>query len=230
MRIVFIGAGSLTLAAAPSLVARRHDVIIIESDRAVIDAVSEELDCGFINGDGTRPAILREAGPGEADLLFCLTDDDQDNILASLVGRSLGYKRVVTRISNTEYQQICAELGLTDTIIPDQTIGRTLVDMVEGRDAVELSTYLKNDARLFSLRVRAPQAAAVEALELPAQTRVVCVYRGDEFVLPQPSSTLREGDEVVLITHSSHLAELDERYGEAAARASAEREEEPHQA
>jgi trk system potassium uptake protein TrkA len=224
MRIVFIGAGSLTQATAPILIARRHDVIVIESDRAVIDAISGELDCGFIHGDGTKPAILREAGPGEVDLLFCLTDDDQDNILASLVGRSLGFKRVVTRISNSEYEQICAELGLTDTIIPDQTIARALADMVEGRDAVELSTFVRGEARIFSFRVREGRAATVEALELPAQTRVVCVYRDDEFVLPQPSSTLREGDEVVLITHSSHLAELDERYGEAA-RAKAEEAE-----
>ena len=224
MRIVFIGAGSLTLATAPILIARRHDVIVIESDRAVIDAISEEMDCGFIHGDGTKPAILREAGPKEVDLLFCLTDDDQDNILASLVGRSLGYNRVVTRISNVEYQQICAELGLSDTIIPDQTIARTLADMVEGRDAVELSTFVKNDARFFSLRVHEGEAAAVDALELPAQTRAVCVYRDDEFFLPQPGSTLRAGDEVVLITHSSHLPELDERYGEAA-RATVERQD-----
>ncbi|HKI98685.1 MAG TPA: NAD-binding protein [bacterium] len=218
MRIVFIGAGQLTLATAPILIARRHDVVIIESDRDKIDAISEELDCGFIHGDGTKPAILREAGPKEADLLFCLTDNDQNNILASLVGRSLGFERVVTRISSTEYQQICAELGLSDTIIPDQTIARTLADMVEGREALELSTYVKGDARFFSYRVREGAEGAVEALELPAQTRVVCVYRGDEFILPQPGTTLRAKDEVVLITHRTHLGELDERYGEAAAK------------
>lgn len=230
MRIVFVGAGALTLATAPLLIARRHDVVIIEADRDKIDAISEELDCGFIHGDGTKPAIQREAGPAESDVLFCLSQHDQDNILASLVGRSLGFPRVVTRISSSEYEHICAELGLSDTIIPDHAIARTLADMAEGRDVLELSTIIKGEARFFRFRVREEQAGPVEALEVPAQTRVVCVYRNDDFVLPEPSTSLRVDDEVVLITHRQHLAELDESYGEAAAKAREEDEREREEA
>ena len=72
---------------ARTLVKRGHEIVIIERDKGHIDALSEELDCGYIHGDGSKPAILREADPAQTDFLFCLTDNDQSNILASLAWR-----------------------------------------------------------------------------------------------------------------------------------------------
>jgi trk system potassium uptake protein TrkA len=56
------------------------------------------MDCSFLQGDGSQPDILREVNPEQTDFLFCLTDSDQANVIASLVGRSLGFNRVVTSI------------------------------------------------------------------------------------------------------------------------------------
>jgi len=134
MRFVFVGAGSLALLTCRLLVERHHQVVIIERDPAVIELLREELDVGFIQGDGSRPAILREANPEATDLLFCLTHDDQANIIASLVARSLGYRRVVTKIEDPELEHICAELGLADALVPMHTVGRYLADMAEGQE------------------------------------------------------------------------------------------------
>ena len=112
MRFVFVGSGSLAVLTGRMLAARRHEVVLIERDLETIATLREELDAGFIHGEGTRPAILREADPAGTDLLFCLTRDDQANIIASLVARSLGYRRVVTKIEDPELEHICAELGL----------------------------------------------------------------------------------------------------------------------
>jgi len=114
-------------------------VVIVEKDQTVIDTLSETIDCGFLHGDGTKPAVLREADPQETDFLFGLSGDNQTNIIASLVGRSLGFRRVVTKVDDEELEHICIELGLTDTIIPDLTIGRYLADIVEGQDIMELA-------------------------------------------------------------------------------------------
>ena len=128
MRAVIIGAGSLSVMIAKLLLARSHEVVIIEKDKERTKTLSETLDCGVLYGDGSKPAILKEADPGDTELLFCLTGDDQANILASLVGRSLGFERVVTKITDPELEHICIELGLKDTIIPSRTIGRFLAD------------------------------------------------------------------------------------------------------
>ena len=136
------------------LAERGHEVVIIERDRAMIDALQEELDVGFLHGDGTRPAILREADPEATDLLFCLTHDDQANIIASLVARSLGYPRVVTKIEDPELEHICVELGLADSLVPMHTVGRYLADMAEGQNIIEISDILRGEARIYSFRVR----------------------------------------------------------------------------
>jgi len=81
---------------------------------------------GFIHGDGTRPAILREADPESTDMLFCVTHDDQPNIIGSPVAHSLGFSRVVTKIDDPELEHICAELGLADSLVPIHTVGRYL--------------------------------------------------------------------------------------------------------
>ncbi len=129
MRAVFVGASSLSLMTANLLLKRGHEVVIIERNKEYIAELSETLDCGYLHGDGDKPALLKEADPDNTDVLFCLTGDDRSNILASLVGRSLGFKRVVTRIEDPELEHICLELGLEDTIIPARTIGRFLADI-----------------------------------------------------------------------------------------------------
>ena len=212
MRTVFIGAGEVSMETARALVKKGHEVIIIEADKAKIDDLSEEMDCSFLHGDGSRPDILREAIPEQTDILFCLTDSDQANVIASLLGRSLGFKRVVTSIRDEQFEGICLELGLKDTIIPSRTISRYLQDMVRGSRNVELSTVLKDEARFFTFTAKEEEAVAVNELNLPTGARVVCYYREDKFAHADEETTLRTGDEVVILTHSKNLGELEQRW------------------
>ncbi len=208
MRAVFIGASTLAVTTARYLLKRGHEVVLIERDKELIQELSLELDCGFLHGDGSKPAILREADPEHTDTLFCLTGSDQANIIASLIGRSLGFKRVVTKIDDAEFEHICLELGLEDTIIPARTIGRHLADLCEGRDPLELSTMIRDEARAYSFVVRSDQAGPLAELDLPEQARVICVYRQDRFILPQAETQLKAEDEVVLLTQRDRLEAL----------------------
>jgi trk system potassium uptake protein TrkA len=213
MRAVFIGAGAIAVMTARTLIKRGHEVVIIERDKGRIDTLSESLDCGFIQGDGSKPAILREADPERTDFVFCLTGNDQSNIIASLVGKSLGFKRTVTRIEDPEFEHICIGLGLADTIVPARTIGRYLADMFAGHDPLELSAMIKDEARVLSFVVREDEAGPVESLNLPKDSRVVCCYRDGKFTLPESRDELRADDEVVVITHSRNVSKLKERWG-----------------
>ncbi|MCW8829197.1 MAG: TrkA family potassium uptake protein [Gammaproteobacteria bacterium] len=212
MRAVLIGAGSLGVMTARLLLRHRHEVVLIDTDKERLDAVAEELDCGMICGDGSRPALLREADPEHTDHLFCLTNNDQTNILASLVGRSLGFPHIVTRIEDPQYEHICLELGLENPIIPARTIGRLLSDLFEGRDPLELSTMIRDEARVFSFVARDEDQARVEELPLPEDVRVICIYRSGTLTIPKGKDKVEPGDEVVLITHSKDLEKLKERW------------------
>jgi trk/ktr system potassium uptake protein len=212
MRVVFIGASTLAIMTARQLVDRGEEVVIIEREKARIDALSQEMDCGFLHGDGARPAILREADPDHTDFLFCLTSSDQANIIASLVGQSLGFGRVVTQISDPELEHICLELGLRDTIIPSRTIATYLADMAEGRDPLEVSALVRGDARIFAFMVERGTPASVTELDLPENARLVCIYRGGLLILPGGDDPLKDGDEVILITSRDHVAALEQRF------------------
>jgi trk/ktr system potassium uptake protein len=212
MRTVFIGAGEISVETAKALVQKGHEVVIIESDKVKVDDLSEEMDCSFLHGDGSRPDVLREVNPRQTDILFCLTNSDQANVIAGLVGRSLGFERVVTSVRDEQFESICHELGLKDTIVPSRTISRYLQDMVSGSKNVEFSTVLKEEARFFTFLADEGDGVTVNELKLPKEARVIMYYREGKFALADEESTLRAGDEVVVLTHSRNLGELEKRW------------------
>ena len=212
MRTVFVGAGQVSVETAKALSRKGHEVIIIEIDKDKIEELSEDMDCSFLRGDGGSPDILREVNPEQTDFLFCLTDSDQSNLIASLVGRSLGFKRVVTTIGDPQFEEICHELGLEDTIVRSRTISRYLEDMVGGNENAELSTVIKGEARFFTMIAKEADAVVAKDLKLPADARVICYYRDGKFSHADEETTFRMGDEVVILTHSKNLAALQERW------------------
>lgn len=215
MRIIIIGARPIAVVAARLLIERENEVVIVDQDEEEIDTLSADLDCGFLKGDGSKPAILREAGVGQGDFLFCLTDDDERNILAALVGRSLGAERIVVKVEDGELESLCKELGLKDVIVPDRTTGQALADLVAGGLGVEPTSVVKHHARFFSFTFREEEPCPAAELGLPRQTRIVCIYRDKKLLLPDDGTEIKKGDEVVVIAHSSHLEELAETWGKA---------------
>lgn len=212
MRIAFIGASEVAIMAAQSLIENGHEVILVEENQEKLDELCEELDCSFLHGDGSSPAILKELGPKETDILICISNNDQANLIASLVGRSLGFKRVVTSIEDDEFEGICGELGLEDTIVPARTIARHLEDMVYGVDTIKLSTVLKDEARLFTFTARKEDEKPIADLDLPKESRVICYYRDGKFALAGDDTKLHKGDEAVILTRSEILKDLEKRW------------------
>jgi len=215
MRIVFVGASDTAVRAAELLIDRGNEVVIVEQDKDHVDRLSEEMDCSFLHGDGSNPAVLKETDPKNCDALICLTDSDQFNLIAGLVGRSLGFPKVITSILNPEYEVICRELGLSNTIMPSRTIARYLADMIGGLDVLELSTVIKGKARFFSFTATPEEKGAIKDLSLPQGARVICLYRDEEFHLTDSETTIQKDDQVVVLTYDDNLKELNDRwYGE----------------
>ncbi len=208
MKAVFVGASSTAIMTARSLLKRNHEVIIIERDKEKIDTICNEFDCGFLHGDGSKPSLLRETDPEKTDVLYCLSGHDQTNIIASLVGRSLGFAKVVTKIEDPSYEHICIELGLEATIIPSRTIGRHLADMFEGRDPFELSTMFRYDASTFSFVAQEKHVGAIHDFTLPAASRIMCIYRKEKLIIPEENERIELDDEVIIITHQKNLEAL----------------------
>lgn len=179
---------------------RGHEVVIIEKDEARIQEVSEQLDCGYLHADGARPHVLKQADPQAIDTLLCLADMDQENILASLVGRILNIPHIITKLEDPEFETVATALGLETVVVPVRTMGRRLADLVEGKVTPELSGVIKGEARLLSFIVQPHQAGPVQDLDLPQETQVVWIYRDGRLRFGAPDLELEPGDEVVVLT------------------------------
>ncbi|MGR9051656.1 MAG: potassium channel family protein [Gammaproteobacteria bacterium] len=212
MKVVFIGASSLAVATAELLIRAGHEVIVIENDKTVIDELIGHVDCVFVHGNGSKPSILKETDPASIDILFCLTKSDEANIIASLVARSLGIKRVVTRIEDPSFEHICIELGLNDTIIPTLTNARYLANIAAGRNILELSAAIRGNVRLFSFIAAEEDAGPIAELDLPKQSRVIFFYRENMFHPADADTKLQKGDEVVVVTTTDEYEKLHEKW------------------
>lgn len=212
MRIVFSGAGPATILAARAFIERHHEVIIIDTNKEKIDEFSEDMDCSFLHGDAAKPAVLKEVNPKNCDFLFCLTNSDETNIITSLLGRSLGFKRVVTSIEDTALEEMCREIGLEDVVIPARSISRHIENMVAGLEDIELSTLLKGEARLFNFVAGKEEAGDISDLNLPEGAKCIYAYRDEKFHLMDEETRIKKGDEIVLVTHVDNVAELNKRW------------------
>lgn len=137
MRLAFIGATGLTVKTAHALIEEGHEVVIIERNEDRIKELSEQLDCAFLHGDGSKPDVLKEVDPTRTQILYCITNHDQTNIIASLIGKNLGIPRVVTMIEDEGFLPICEQLGLHDTIVPVRTISKHLAGLAKVEETEE---------------------------------------------------------------------------------------------
>ncbi len=212
MRIVIIGASALGIKTAEGLIKEGHEVIIIESNPEIIEEFSEKLDCSFLKGDGTRPEILEETNPKQIDLLIAITNNDQSNIISSLVGKSIGFKKVVLSVKDAEWEAICNKLGLENAILPVRTMSQYLIDTISERDFFELKNFIHGDARLFSFTVTKENEKKVEEFSFPDNTQIVWYFRDEKFHIANSCDALKENDQVVVVTHQKHLEALRKKW------------------
>lgn len=209
MRVVIVGASPLGRALAGKLVDASHDVVMIDRNAEKLDALGGRLDCGLIEGDGTLPSILREAGGDEPDALLALTNSDEDNILCAVVGRSVGYQRVIPQIIQSELCAICEELTLEDVITPHETVAADLLDTIEDRKGAEASAHLTGALRLAEYNISASMTGKdATEIDLGTDASVIAVKRGDEEMLARAAGQLRESDVLVIVLQRDKAEEI----------------------
>jgi trk system potassium uptake protein len=113
-RVIIVGAGETGSALASALEHEKMSVKIIEKDAQKCAALAEKLDKAIvIHGDGTDKDLLQEENVNGVDFMVAITNDEENNILISLLAKAMGAKKTITRINKLSYISLVSPLAST---------------------------------------------------------------------------------------------------------------------
>ena len=216
MRILIIGAGKGGWHLTEILCQEKHDVVVIDQDRGVLDAMEAHLDVLTIRGHGSSPRVLEEAEVGKADLLVAVTDHDEVNIVACLYARQAGVKHRIARITNQDFlagdsRLNLAEAGVDLVVSKAGTTAEELNNILRLPGATEVVNLLDGRVQVVGIRVhmdspliRAPLREVAEPDMLRA-LRFIAVMRGDELIIPRGDTQFLIGDDVYVISRPDFI-------------------------
>ena len=203
MYVLIVGAGKVGWNLARELIAKGHEVTVLESDSRRYAVVEEELEHRVLYGDGSELWVLERAGIERADLVIAVTGDDEDNILICQVAREkYGVERVIARCNNPRNLQHFELLGIKPAVSATDLILRLIEHEVPQYGPLHLLDLPQERLEIIELEVAADSPAAgkiVKDLGLPEGSLVISILRDGGGFVPTGESLVQAGDEVLLV-------------------------------
>lgn len=192
-RIMLAGGGNIGAGLAKRL-ERNHHVKIIEQEPHRAEVIADDLDTSIVLvGDSADEDLLHEEGIDEMDVFCALTNDDEANILSSMLAKRMGAQKVITLINRPAYVDLVESDRIDVAISPQQiTIGALLTHIRKG-----------HMVRVHSLRRGAAEAIEAVAHGQPGSSKVVGKRIG-EIELPSKTTTIGgiiRGEEIIIAHH-----------------------------
>ena len=204
MYIIIVGAGKVGFFLAKRLIDGKNVICIVDKDRALCEEISKQLEALVINGDACDPRILEEAGAERADVLAAVTGEDEDNlIICQLAKERFNMRRTVGRVNNPDNEHTFFELGIDVPVDSTKIIAKIIEEEVSFSDFVNLMSFKRG--KLSIVRVDLPEDSPVinkqiHEVQLPKDSVLVSVVRGEEVIVPKGDTILKPGDDVIAIT------------------------------
>jgi trk system potassium uptake protein TrkA len=203
-RIILAGGGNIGSNLARKL-EKRHHVKIIERDHERAEFIAEDLEKAIVLvGDCADAELLREEAIDITDVYCVLTNDDEANILSSMLAKKMGAEKVIALINRPSYVDLVESGSIDIAVSPQQvTIGALLTHIRRG-----------NMVRVHSLRRGAAEAIeavalgdkrsskvvgrAIEEIALPEGTTIPAIVRGEKVIIAHHDTVIQEHDHVLL--------------------------------
>jgi trk system potassium uptake protein TrkA len=203
MYVVIVGAGKVGWNLARELIAKEHEVTLIESDRRRYLVVEQELEHAVQYGDGSELWVLERAGIGRADMVIAVTGDDEDNILICQIAKEKYLcERIIARVNNPRNLQHFKLLGIQPAVSATDLILRLIEHEVPKYGLVHLLDLAEDRLEIIELEVGdgAPAAGrAVRDIPLPDGSLIISILRDDGGFVPNPETVVHAGDEVLVV-------------------------------
>lgn len=208
---------------ADQLVGHTHDVVLIDRDAERATHASSRLDCLVINDEGNNPAVLREAGVGDADFFLSVTNSDEVNMIACFLVAS-EHKRPtrIARVRNVAYSQPGVmehmRMGIDYMVNPEVEAARAIADSaVHGATGdvrlfkhthIQLRSVLVSEGSFFEDR-------SIQSIRkrLKEEFLVAGISRDDDVIIPSGDTVIRRNDRLQLLSTRNALERIFVRTG-----------------
>lgn len=214
MRIIVVGGGKVGSDLAGLLLAGGYAVTVIEARREILPRLQHELPADvLVQGSGTDPALLEQAGIRQAHVVAAVTGDDEVNLVVTNLARfEFGVSRTIARVNNPHNAwMFTPEMGVDVALNQAELMSHLIAEEMSLGDMMTLLTLRQGQYSLIEEKV-APRSTAdgkaIGALDLPAGCALVAIIRNSELFMPRPELVLQPADEVLAIVHASQLPRL----------------------
>ena len=214
MYIIIGGGGLVGGELARGLVENKHDVVLIEGNKAVCDKVYAETGAIVINGSASQIEVLKEAGIEKADVVVAATANDADNLSCAIMAKSFDVPQIIVRMRNPAYENSYKVAGVQKIVrVTDLMVNQMMVE-IENPKLRRIATIGNGKASIFIVSI--PEKAKstgktikdiTENHRFPGNCTFVGIYnpKDEEFAIPRGNKVIDEGDEIFLISSEEDI-------------------------
>jgi trk system potassium uptake protein TrkA len=219
LKIIIVGAGEVGYHIASHLSLENKEVVIIDKDPEAIRRISDSLDVQTVEGSGSSPVVLEEAGIRNAEIILAVTDSDEANLVACLVANMLSpTTKKLARVRDGDFDQYYNHLREhapnIDTIInPEIEVVKTIESMMRVPGAVDVGEFADGRIKFIGIYLdKNSRLAGVKLVDLPekipnGRPLIAAVVREEELIIPRGNDRLMPGDLVYFISEEEKLAD-----------------------
>ncbi|RED53251.1 Trk system potassium transporter TrkA [Aestuariispira insulae] len=217
-RIIIVGGGNIGTFVAKNLEDsdEGYSVRIIEQSKARARIVAEELPTtNVILGDGLDSEILEEANIHQAETIISVTDDDETNILSSLLAKRFGVERAVTLVNKNSYAPLITTLGIDVVVSPREITASTILQHVRRGRIRSVHSLRDGFAEIIEAEALATSPLVgkkIKEAKLPKGILVGAIVRGDEVIIPRPSTDIQENDIVIMMVAAESVRKVEKMF------------------
>ena len=197
-----IGGGSVGLMLAQNLEKINIKTKIIERDYKRCEDLTEELKNTLVlYGDGTNMELLEQESFGESDVVISVTNNDEKNLLCSLLTKQMGAKKVITRVSKSTNIGLFEKVGIDVAISPKEASITEIRNNLIETDVEILATVERGQGRVIEAQIPDNfKETTLTDLTLPAKAIIAIVQRNHSVIIPKGITTLKPRDSVLIFT------------------------------
>jgi trk system potassium uptake protein TrkA len=207
---VIIGGGTVGLRLARSLEAnpRARLKLIEKSAERCAEAAQELARTLVLQGDGCDLDLLEDEGVRHAGTLVAVTDSDEKNLLASLLGRQLGVPKVITRVSSAANRRLFERVGIDVPLSARAEANEAVLHLIRHREADLLATIGQGAGDLLEITLPAKfSPVALKELPLPPDVLIATILRKNEVIVPGGATLLAPEDHCLVICRVERVAD-----------------------